>query len=472
MFHDWSQSWRDVFKHASGNDLLAGLTVAAVALPLNVALAVACDLPPIAGLVSGAIGGMIAATFGGSRLQVTGPAAALAVMVLDLSHRFGAAGVAAATVMVGIISLTLSVFRAGRLMSRVPESVLAGFTTGVGLKLLDGQVPELLGFDYTVTELSKMMTRPEWLHEVSWLAVVCGLFVALLVVSTSSFKRFPAAIIGISIVTLVSVYVGFDIERVGAIPDHLPSPFAPVVKDDQWLGLMIAVLPLGLLAAIESLLSARAVDRMSGTKTPHNSNLELFGQGIANIVTGFFQGMPVTGVVVRSSVNVQSGGRTRLSSILHGGLLVLSVLFLSRQIALVPLAALAGLLCVIGMRLVELKTFFALFRTEKIEAAAFAVTAVGTVSGHLMLGIVGGLALHALHHFLHRHEHAEKSGHAARRRPRHSSGARPDPRHRPQAAALRVGARIGGGGSNTCARNRCAPAARSCTPRPVSSVGW
>ncbi|MBK7864726.1 MAG: hypothetical protein IPJ65_40225 [Archangiaceae bacterium] len=407
MFHDWLSGWRDVLKTSPGNDVLAGLTVAAVALPLNVALAVACGLPPIAGLVAGAIGGGIAGFFGGAKLQVTGPAAALSVMVLDIAGRFGATGVAAATVFVGVVSLGLAAARAGKLMNRVPESVLAGFTTGVGLKLLDGQLPELLGFNYRVSELSQMMHRPTWLHEVSWLAVVCGLFVALLVTTTAHFKRFPAAIIGISLVTLVSVYVGFDIERVGSLPSSFPPPKVPLVADDQWLELLIAVLPLSLLAGVESLLSARAIDRMSKTKTPHNSNLELFGQGLANLVTGFFQGMPVTGVVVRSSVNYQSGAKTRLSAILHAGLLALAVMWLSTEIGQVPLAALAGLLLVIGVRLIEMKTLIELAKNEKIEALAFLVTAVGTVSGHLMLGIVAGIALHALNHWLHRHEDAE-----------------------------------------------------------------
>lgn len=161
MGRAWVTGWREVF---SGKflvpDALSALTVGAVALPLNLALAIASGLPASAGLIAGALGGILAAIFGGASLQVTGPAAALQVMVLAMATRFGPSGVAAATVIIGLIQLLMALSRAGRLAKYVPESVLAGFTTGVGLKLLDAQVPELLGFDYRVSELAAMMHRP------------------------------------------------------------------------------------------------------------------------------------------------------------------------------------------------------------------------------------------------------------------------------------------------------------------------
>ena len=416
MATDWWRSWVDVARSPNiVADLLAGLTVAAVALPLNVALAVASGLPPVAGLIAGAVGGGIAAAFGGARLQVTGPAAALNVMVLALAQRFGATGVAAAAILIGAIQLVLSFSLAGRLGRRVPESVLAGFTTGVGLKLLDSQIPEVLGFDYRVFELAQMMHRPAWLHHVSWIAVVSGLFVAFLVSSTRNMKRFPAAIVGIGLITAVSIYLRWDIERVGAVSAAIPRPSFPSIPDERWIDLATATLPLALLAAVESLLSARAVDRMTPEFKAHNPDLELFGQGLANLAVGLLQGMPVTGVIVRSGVNVQSGGRTRLAALVHGILLAAAVLLLGRTIAQVPLAALGGLLCVVGFRLVDVKTLVELARKERIEAAAFVVTAAGTVTGHLVTGLLAGLALHALHAWLHRHEHAAKEQLSSRR---------------------------------------------------------
>lgn len=416
MATNLGSSWAEVLKSKSiPQDLMAGITVAAVALPLNLALAVASGMPPSAGLVAGALGGAVAAMLGGASLQVTGPAAALAVMVLAIANDFGVVGVAAACLMIGIIQVALSVLRAGRFAAHVPESVLAGFTTGVGIKLFDSQIPELLGFDYRVLDLAQMMHRPAWLHEVSWLSATAGLFVAFLVVSTQQYKRFPAAIVGIGLITFVSVYLGWSIERVGEVPSQFPAPSLPLVPDDRWLDLAIAAVPLALLAGVESLLSARALDRMAPDRKPHDPNLELFGQGAANFAVGFFGGMPVTGVIVRSGVNFQSGARTRVSALFHAVVLAGAVLFLSDTIREVPLAALAGLLCVIGYRLIEARTFAELVRKEPWEAAAFAAATAGTVTGHLMLGLVSGFALHFFHKFFNRHAEAHNAQLAANR---------------------------------------------------------
>ncbi|MBL8685075.1 MAG: hypothetical protein JNK05_38215 [Myxococcales bacterium] len=401
----WTEDARDVLSGKFlSSDVLAGITVAAVALPLNLALAVASGLPPIAGMISGAFGGITAAMLGGSALQVTGPAAALSVMVLAIARDYGASGVALACAIVGLTQWALSFTLSGKLSKHFPESVLAGFTTGVGLKLLDQQIPELLGFNYKVFELAQMIHRPQWLHEVSWVALVSGMAVAMLVTGMAKYKRFPAAIVGITLVTFVSVYVGWNIERIGALPNQLPAPSLPRIPSDKLVPLALKAIPLGILAAIESLLAARAVDRMAPTNRKHDPNLELFGQGAANLVVSIFGGMPVSGVVVRSGVNVQSGGKTRFSALLHGVLLVLAVVFLARHLALVPLSALAGLLCVVGIRLLELHVLVELAQKHKLEALAFVAALVGTVTGHLMLGLVAGGALHAAHWYLHRHD--------------------------------------------------------------------
>ncbi len=409
MVSAWKADWADVVRQPKFPNILAAVTVAAVAMPLNLALAVASGLPPAAGLFSGAIGGLVAASFGGSPLQVTGPAAALSLMVLALAKQFGVIGVAAACLMIGILQVVLAFAGAGRLGKYVPESILAGFTTGVGIKLLDSQIPELLGFpevvNYQVIDLAMMMHRPQWLHHVSWLAVVSGLTVAFSIVGLAKYKRVPAAAISVAVITFVSVYVHWDVQRVrdiGEVLPMFPKMSIPIVDDDRWLDLAIATLPLGLLASLESLLSAQAIDRMVKNSRPHEPNLELFGQGLANTAVGLFGGLPVTGVVVRSGVNVQSGGTNRLSSLLHGLLLAGLVLTLAPVISSIPQAALAGLLCVVGFRLIEWRVLLELARKERIEAVAFSVTALGTVTGHLLTGLVIGMAIHSLGLFLHR----------------------------------------------------------------------
>ncbi|MBL8912985.1 MAG: hypothetical protein JNM17_19985 [Archangium sp.] len=404
-------TFKDVFTQKSlPQDVLAGLTVAAVALPLNLALAVASGLPPSAGLVAGAIGGFVAGFIAGAPLQVTGPAAALSSIVLAIAVAFGPIGVALAALFVGAVQLVLAFSRAGHLMSKVPESVLAGFTTGVGLKLLDQQIPELLGFDYRVAELATMIHRPDWLHEVEWLAVVSGLFVIVLVVATARFKRFPAAIVGVALVTFIANYVGWDVTRVGDVPSTFPPLSLPTIDWSRFGEFIALAAPLAFLAPAESLLAARAVDRMAGKDLvrPHNPSLELFGQGIANVTVGLFSGMPVTGVVVRSGVNVQSGARTKTATVLHAIFLGAAVLLVAPLIARVPLAALAGLLCVIGVRLIDFGTLYHLFTESKLQALAFVVTAIGTVTGHLMLGLVAGLLVHTVDWLLfHRNKEPE-----------------------------------------------------------------
>jgi SulP family sulfate permease len=402
MGRHWVEAWKDALRLRSlPQDVLAGITVAAVALPLNLALAVASGLPPSAGLIAGVVGGGLAAMMGGAPLQVTGPAAALSTLVLALVAEFGVVGAAAAAMAVGGVQVLLALGRAGKLMKYVPESVLAGFTTGVGLKLLDQQIPELLGFDYRVAELAQMVHRPQWLHEVSWLAALSGMAVAFLLVATRHFKRFPAALVGVGIITALASYLGWNIARVGEVPSSLPAPSLPAMEG-RWLELVLKSLPLALLAAAESLLSARIVDRMAPHSRPHQPNLELLGQGVANVGAGLMGGMPVTGVVVRSGVNVQSGGRTRLSALIHSGSLLFVMLYLSDQISKVPLAGLAGLLIVIGVRLLEVGTLRHLWKEERVEAVAFLVTAAGTVSGHLVEGLVGGMGVHAVGVWLHR----------------------------------------------------------------------
>lgn len=421
ILREWGANWGETLSSKTwGGDLVAGLTVAAVALPLNLALAVASGLPASAGLLAGAVGGSVAAIFGGSRWQVSGPAAALNAMVFLLVKDFGAPGAAAAALVCGAVALLLGLLLAGRLSRFVPETVLTGFTTGVGIKLLDNQIPEFLGFDYTVGQLASMAHRPEWLHEVSWSAVVCGLFVALLMVATQQWKRFPAALVGVFIVTALSTYLKWDIQRVGEIPTALPLPKIPEITSERWVELIIRALPLGLLGAVESLLSAQVIDRMAKARSSHHSNLELFGQGLANLASGFLGGMPVTGVVVRSTVNLQSGGKTRLSALTHGLILLLSILYLGKALALIPLAGLAGLLCVIALRLIQLREFIHLIKSNRTHAIAFAVTLLGTVTNRLVLGLGAGLLICAIEWLLTRRRRDE----AARRAEQKTRGIR------------------------------------------------
>lgn len=385
---EWAQVLQEPFL---GANLSAGLTVAAVALPLNLALAIAAGLPPTTGLIAGAIGGAFAALFGGSRFQATGPAAALNAIVFLLVQKFGPSGAMAAALIVGFIQIVLSCFSAGNLIKYVPEAILLGFTTGVGIKLLDTQLPKLFGIEWSLYEMLNDFANPVWLHEVSWPAVVCGLFVIFFILACKSIPRFPAALIGIAITTELAAFLGWSIHRVGEIPPLVFNLSVPSFSFSAWIELVQIAIPLGLLAAAESILSATAIDRMSGDK--HHSNLEILGQGIANLASGLAGGMVVSGVIVRSSVNVQSGAKNRLASFFHAMFLLVSALFLGVVISKIPIASLAGLLCIIGFRLVEVSELFHLLKQNKALALGFIITAAGTVSNHIVMGLALGLII-------------------------------------------------------------------------------
>ncbi len=385
----------------SMKDLLAGLTVATVAIPLNVALAIAAGLPASAGLIAGSIGAAVAAAFGGSNYSVSGPAAALNVMVFGIVATFGVGGAAAAALICGAITLLIALLGYGKLANLLPKLVLAGFTTGVGLKLLDQQIPILFGSDRALWHMITDFWAMEWLREVNWLAVVCGLVVVWITVGLAHLKSFPSSLLGIIIATFVAYELAWPVAKVGEVSLEGIAMSIPVLTEGtSWLGLIAAAIPLALLSAAESLISAKAVDESSNGKSGYNANAELFGQGVGNLASGLFGGMSLAGVVVRSSVNLQAGARTRIAAICSGALLLIAAYFFGGSLAVIPLAALAGLLVTIAWRLIKVKYFIDAARENKLHALAFLASAIGTMLGHLMTGLAVGCAIMYVDHLL------------------------------------------------------------------------
>jgi SulP family sulfate permease len=387
--------WREVVAQGlSLHDVLAGLTVATVAIPLNVALALAAGLPASTGLIAGAIGGVVAAACGGSNYQVSGPAAALNVMVFGVVAEFGAGGAMAAALVCGVVTILLGLLGWGRFANLLPKIVLAGFTTGVGLKLLDQQVPILLGADQSLAHLVGDFWSMRWLREVEWLAVVCGLLVAWITVGLAHLKSFPSSLLGIIIATFVAYELDWTIARVGEVDlRDLALALPSLAEGTSWVGLVAAALPLALLSGAESLISAKAVDDMANGTSGYAPNAELFGQGVGSIASGLFGGMPLAGVIVRTSVNLQAGGRTRMAAMFHGVFIAIAAYLFGHSLSVIPIAALAGLLVVIAWRLIKVTYFVAALRANRLHAIAFAAAAAGTVLGHLMTGLVVGCAV-------------------------------------------------------------------------------
>jgi len=387
----WSEIAADGLSY---HDVLAGLTVAAVAIPLNVALAISAGLSPSAGLLAGAVGGVFAAAFGGSNFQVSGPAAALNVMVFGIVAKFGVAGAAAAALVCGAVSIGLALAGYGRLANLLPKVVLAGFTTGVGLKLLDKQIPILLGSDLALWHMLSNFWAMDWLREVEWLSVVCGILVAWITVGLAHLKSFPSALLGILIATFIAYELDWTVAVVGQVDLRDVALSLPDLGDaPTWIALAVAAVPLAVLSSAESLISAKAVDEMSGGKSGYSANTELLGQGVGNLASGLVGGMPLAGVVIRSSVNLQSGARTRIAAICHGVVLGVVAMFFGEWLGVIPVAALAGLLVVIAWRLIKLEVLAAAFKHHKLHALAFLASAIGTLLGYLITGLALGCAL-------------------------------------------------------------------------------
>ncbi len=382
--------WGEIMQQGlSRHDLLAGLTVATVAIPLNVALAIAAGLPASAGLLAGAIGGFFAAALGGSNYQVSGPAAALNLMVFGIVAKFGPGGAAAAALLCGVVSIIIGMAGFGKIADKIPHVVLAGFTTGVGLTLMNKQVPILLGANTPLLEFTEDFLSFGWLRDVNWLAVVCGLIVAFITVGLAHLKSFPSALLGIIIATFISYELDWQIVKVGEVDFSDVAPSIPILADGTtWFALLVAAMPLALLSCAESLISAKAVDSLSGGKSQFNANTELFGQGVGNLAAGFFGSMSISGVIVRSSVNQQAGARTRLAGMYHGVILVVAAYFFGHSLQVIPVAALAGLLVVIAWRLMKWGELFEEFKHDKLHAAAFVIAAAGTVTNYLMTGLI------------------------------------------------------------------------------------
>lgn len=394
----WGEIGRDGI---SIHDVLAGLTVATVAIPLNVALALAAGLPASAGLIAGGVGGLVAAAFGGSNYQVSGPAAALNVLVFGIVSQFGAGGAAAAALICGVVTIAVGVLGFGKLANLLPKIVLAGFTTGVGLKLMDQQIPIMLGSDVALKHIITEFTAMTWLREVNWLSVVCGLTVAWVTVGLAHLKSFPSALLGIIIATFIAYELHWVVPRVGEVDiEDLALSFPVLAEGTSWLGLIAVALPLALLGGAESLISAKAVDQMSGGKSGYSANTELFGQGMGNLAVGLLGGMPLAGVIVRTSVNLNAGARTRLAAMFHGLFLGVAVFFFGHSLSVIPIAALAGLLVVIAWRLIKIQTFVDAVKTNRFAALAFLAAAIGTMLGHLMTGLLIGCVLMYIDHLL------------------------------------------------------------------------
>ena len=377
-------------------DVIAGLTVGVVAVPLALAFGITTGLGAAAGLITAIVAGLVAAVFGGSNVQVSGPTGAMTVVLVPIVARYGAKAVFVVSMIAGVFLVVAAIARLGRYIAFIPWPVVEGFTVGIAIIIFLQQVPPALGVakphgENTAAVAARAVIKSFGSGSVQAIGIVV-LVAAIMIVLPRIRRSLPASLIAVLVATIVAQLTSLDVGRIGSLPSSLPLPSLPDTSAGQIKDLVSAGVAIALLAAIESLLSARVADGMSDT-TRHDPDRELFGQGLANIVSPLFGGMPATGAIARTAVNVRAGARTRVASITHAIVLVLVVFFGGRLVSHIPLAALAGVLMVTALRMVEIHNVRSVMRSTRSDALVLVLTATATIAFDLIVAVEVGVAV-------------------------------------------------------------------------------
>ncbi len=379
-------------------DVLAGVTVAVVALPLALGFGVASGLGAEAGLVTAIIAGVVAGVFGGSNVQVSGPTGAMTVVLVPVVAAVGPSGVVIVALLAGVLLILAGASRLGRYAGLLPWPVIEGFTLGIAMLIFLQEVPAALGVAKPPgvnTAAVAVRALGRWDGQ-GWSALGIAALVAAIMVGLPRLHRsLPASLVAVLVATAVTELAGVSVVRIGVIPSGLPAPSLPNLTASHVSAVLGAVMAVAALAAVESLLSAKVADGMADTEA-HDPNRELFGQGLANVAVSFFGGMPATGAIARTAVNVKAGGRTRAAAIIHGLVLAVIAIALAPALARIPLAALAGVLIVTAVRMVEFGTVRRILRSTRSDALLLTATAAATVAFNLVIAVGVGIALASL----------------------------------------------------------------------------
>ena len=378
-------------------DLVAGLTVGIVALPLALAFGVSSGVGAEAGLITAIIAGLVAAIFGGSNIQVSGPTGAMVVGLAPIVVDFGVQYVATVAVIAGALVCVAGFLRLGRTIGFVPWPVIEGFTAGIGIIIFLQQFPSALGVDPSghstnaVIAAWQSVTEADWPRALVPLAVA-GAVGAVMALLTRLRPGLPASFLALAIVSVVVAVATIPVAQIGTLPSKLPAPSLPTFDLSTVTRLLPAAGAVAVLAAIESLLSARVAASISDTG-PYDPDRELVGQGLASVAAGFFGGMPATGAIARTAVNVRAGGRTRLAAITHSLVLLAVVYLFAGLVSNIALSALAGVLMMTAAKMVSPQMIRSVMRASKSDALIFLTTAIITVSVDLIIAVGIGIAV-------------------------------------------------------------------------------
>ena len=382
-------------------DAVAGLTVAIVALPLSMAIAVGSGVSPDRGLYTAIVGGFVVSALSGSRFQIGGPAGAFIVLVAAAVSKFGIEGLLSAVLLSGVMLTLAGALKLGSLIRHIPHPVTVGFTCGIAVTILASQLKDLGGLRLAGPEPGELLPKLSALaaagETLNPAALAVGLGTAALIFALRRVRpNWPGMLIALAVVSIAAVLLHLRVDtigsRFGGIPHTLPSPKMPDISFQRLLQILPTALSFTLLGGVESLLSAKVADSMTGRR--HRSNMELIGQGLANVASAIFGGISVTGTIARTATNIRAGGRSPVAGILHAGFLLVFMLVAAPLASFAPLAALAGVLVTVCWSMAEKAEFYRLlgdWRTAAVLLSTFGLTLVKD----LTTGIVAGCLLAA-----------------------------------------------------------------------------
>lgn len=383
------------------SDLTAGIIVGIVALPLAIAFAIASGVSPEKGLFTAVIAGFLISALGGSRVQIGGPTGAFVVIVYGIVAQYGLDGLMIATIMAGIILIIMGLAKFGSAIKFIPHPVVVGFTSGIAVIILSSQVKDFFGLqmgEVPADFIEKWISYPLHLNTINPATLAIGLGTVLLIMVWPRIThRVPGTLIALLAATAIVQVFNLPVETIGSrfgeIPSMMPSPTFPTIDFETVKNLIGPATTIAILAGIESLLSAVVADGMIGGK--HRSNMELVAQGVANIASPLFGGIPATGAIARTATNIKNGGRTPIAGMTHAAVLLLIMLFFGRWVSLIPLAALAAILVIVAYNMSEWRSFLGLLRGPKSDVVVLLTTFGLTVMIDLTVAIEVGMVLAA-----------------------------------------------------------------------------
>ena len=402
FFHLFNKGYYNKNKFTS--DLIAGIIVGIIALPLAIAFGIASGVTPQQGLITAIIAGFLVSFFGGSRFLIGGPTGAFIVIVAGIVSQYGLQGLTIATIMAGVFLIIMGLCRMGAIFKFIPYPIVVGFTSGIAVTIFSTQVKDFLGITATIPS----GFIPQWtayiqnVSNINWIEAAMSFGCLLVIIIWGRFfKKIPGSLIALIVGTFASVilahYADIHVATIGSkFPElanglPMPSPVAPAMNYDTIKGLVSPAFTIAILCAIESLLAAMVADGVTGKR--HDSNTELIGQGIANVVTPLFGGIPATGAIARTMASINNGGKSPLTGIIHAVVLLLIYLFLMPYAIYIPLSCLAAILVMVAYNMSEWRTFKYLLRGDKSDVAVLLITFFLTVIVDLTVAIEVGVLL-------------------------------------------------------------------------------